>query len=33
MATLGGVPSVLNMNSTWSCSTSWRTCSTVFGGL
>ena len=33
IAVLDGVPSVLNRHSTLSCSTSWRTISTVLGGL
>ena len=33
IAVFGGVPSVLKTNSTSSCSTSLRTCSTVLGGL
>src|SRR5271170_7723547 len=33
IAMLGGVPSVWNVNNTFSSSTSLRTCSTAFGGL
>ncbi len=33
MAVFDGVPSVWKRSSTWSCSTSFRTISTVLGGL